>query len=69
MATAKTVEDYLKKNGINLGAKVGGVELQGMESAGLSPEDVKKYIKESGLSFAGNAEKYLNNELQILCYN
>ena len=61
MATAKTVEDYLKKNGINLGAKVGGVELQGMEAAGLSPEDVKKYIKEAGLSFAGNAEKYLNN--------
>ena len=61
MATAKTVEDYLKKNGINLGAKVGGVELQGMESAGLSPEDVKKYIQKAGLTFAGNAEKYLNN--------
>lgn len=62
MATAKTVEDYLKKNGINLGAKVGGVELQGMESAGLSPEDVKKYIQKAGLTFAGNAEKYLNNK-------
>jgi hypothetical protein len=61
MATAKTVEDYLKKNGINLGAKVGGVELQGMEAAGLSPEDVKKYIQKAGLTFAGNAEKYLNN--------
>ena len=64
MATAKTVEDYLKKNGINLGAKVGGIELKGMEDAGLSPEDVKLYIKKAGLSFQGNAENYLNKKYE-----
>jgi hypothetical protein len=61
MASAQPVKEYLKKNNINLGNVIGGVEIRDMETAGLSPEDIKKYVKNQGLSFKAAAEKYLNN--------
>ena len=45
MASAQPVKEYLKKNNINLGNVIGGVEIRDMETAGLSPEDIKKYVK------------------------
>ena len=62
MASAQPVKEYLKKNNINLGNVIGGVEIRDMETAGLSPEDIKQYVKNQGLSFRAAAEKYLNNE-------
>ena len=61
MASAQPVKEYLKKNNINLGNVIGGVEIRDMETAGLSPEDIKKYVKNQGLSFKAAAEEYLNN--------
>ena len=61
MASAQPVKEYLKKNNINLGSVIGGVEIRDMETAGLSPEDIKKYVKNQGLSFKAAAEEYLNN--------
>lgn len=62
MASAQTVKEYLKKNNLNLGKEIGGVEIRDMETAGLSPEAIKKYVKNEGLRFKAAAEQYLNNE-------